>query len=69
MARMLKILCSQEIDVEQRSIEALLACRLIPLDKNPGVRPIGIGEVMRRIFGKVLIHTIKPDILKATGSV
>ena len=28
MARMLKILCSQEIDVEQRSIEALLACRL-----------------------------------------
>ena len=69
MACMLKTICRQEVDVERRSIEAVLACRLIPLDKNPGVRPIGIGEVMRRIFGKVLINTIKPDILKATGSV
>ena len=64
MARMLKILCRQEVDVERRPIEAVLAYRLIPLDKNPGIRPIKIGAVMRRIFGKVLINTIKPDILK-----
>ena len=69
LAKMLKILCRQEIDSDKRSIEAFLACRLIPLDKNQGVRPIGIGEVMRRIFGKVLIPTIKPDILKATGCI
>ena len=24
-------------------LQPLVACRLIPLDKNPGVRPIGVG--------------------------
>ena len=34
------------------SLEAYLACRLVLLDKSPGLRPIGIGEVIRRILGK-----------------
>ena len=33
-------------------LEAFTSCRLIPLDKNPGIRPIGVGEVLRRIVGK-----------------
>eukprot|EP00111_Clytia_hemisphaerica_P013628 TCONS_00040071-protein len=66
LANMLKILCRQSIDPdsEERNVESYLACRLIPLDKNPGVRPIGIGEVLRRIFGKTLISVIKDDIMK-----
>ena len=33
--------------VDPTSLEAYVACRLVPLDKQPGVRPIGIGEVLR----------------------
>ena len=40
----------------------------MPLDKNPGVRPIGIGEVLRRIIGKAITRLLKPDIVEATGS-
>ena len=35
-------------------LEAFTSGRLIPLDKNPGIRPIGVGEVLRRIVGKRL---------------
>ena len=44
---------------------------LIPLDKgsdsagNPGIRPIGIGETLRRIVGKSVMSILKPDIQKA----
>ena len=31
-----------------------IACRLMPIDKNPGIRPIGVGEVLRRIVGIVI---------------
>ena len=40
-------------------VEALLASRLVALDKYPGVRTIGIGEVMRRIIGKTVCRKFK----------
>ena len=40
-------------------LEAYTANRLIPLDKNPGIRPIGIGEVLRRIVGKAIKLTLR----------
>ena len=54
--------------VNQESISALVACRLIPLDKCPGVRPIGVGEVARRIIAKAILRTIGKDIEEAAGS-
>jgi hypothetical protein len=50
------------------SLTELLASRLVPLDKCPGVRPIGIGEVLRRIIGKCVIEVIKDDIMAACGT-
>ena len=44
-----------------------MACKLIALDKCPGVRPIGIGEVIRRIVCKSIAIVARPDILDAVG--
>ena len=44
-------------------IESLVACRLIPLSKDPGLRPIGISEVIQRIMGKAVTNIIKEDIV------
>ena len=48
--------------VKPESISPLLACRLIALSKNPGVRPIGIGETVRRIIAKSVLSVIRGDI-------
>ena len=50
-----------------RSTEAYTSCRLIPLNKNPGVRPIGIGETLRRIVAKSVMTVFKLDIQLAGG--
>ena len=50
------------------NIEAITACRLIALDKNPGCRPVGIGEVLRRIIGKAIMEVTKDDIREAVGN-
>lgn len=47
---------------------AFIACRLIPLDKHPGVRPIGISETMRCIISKPILRVTKADIQSAAGS-
>ena len=36
--------------VHPDGLSAFVTCRLVPLNKCPGVRPIGIGEVPRRII-------------------
>ena len=48
-------------------IAALVPGRLIALDKNPGVRPIGVGEVIQRIISKAVLSVVNLDILDATG--
>ena len=55
--------------IDPNSIEALLACCLILLDKESGsVRPIGVGEMIRRIIAKCVVQIAKPEIIQATQS-
>ena len=70
IANAAKKMCTIELDSEKHQLDAFTACRLIPLDKDGegGVRPIGVGEVLRRIIGKALVYAIKPDILQSAGS-
>ena len=67
IARMTKTLRTQYID--PTTIEALIASRLIPLDKGEGaVRPIGVGELISRISAKCVMSFAKKDVLDASGS-
>ena len=59
-------LCTQFI--HPSILAPLLACRLVALDKNPGVRPIGVCEVTRRIISKAILFVIKGDIQDSAGS-
>ena len=64
---MTKIMCTQYID--PTTIEPLMASRFIPLDKGEGaVRPIGVGEVLRRILAKCVMNVAKEDVAHASGS-
>ena len=66
IALMTKKLCTKNLD--PRCLEASTASRVIPFDKNPGVRLIGVGEVLRRIVGKSISWVLKEDIQEAAGT-
>ena len=50
------------------SLEAFTTSRLIPLNKNPGVHPIGAGEVLRRNAGNIVMYIAKKVVKVAAGS-
>ena len=78
-----RILCSKNFKVEgkafhkksvkERSLPIFAggytSCRLILLDKNPGIRPISVGVVLRRIVGKTNARFLKEEIKEAAGPI
>ena len=58
-------LCTSFVDPD--GLYLFLASRLIALDKQPGVRPIGVGESVRRILCKAVIQVICPDVMEVAG--
>ena len=53
-------LCTSVVDPVE--LMAFVAYRLIPLDKKPGVHPIGIGDVPRKILAKAILYIIGNDM-------
>ena len=53
--------------VPWNQVRALVSNRLIALDKCPGVRPIGVGETLRRVVGKAVCMATRIDIEDLCG--
>ena len=70
VALLARRLCREYLD--PKCLVEYTGCRLIPLDKDPGseelkIRPIGIGEVLRRVVGKSIMMFLKPETAEAAG--
>lgn len=65
IASLIRKVCS--VEVKDSSLAPLLASRLVPLNKNPGLRPIGVGEVLRRIMGKVVMAAFSEDVVRGSS--
>ncbi|KAL5502789.1 hypothetical protein EMCRGX_G009613 [Ephydatia muelleri] len=65
LALLARKLCTVFLD--PKGLSPFLACRLIPLNKNPGVRPIVICETSR-IVAKAVLSVTRQDIQQAAGS-
>ena len=65
LATVAQRLCSSYVD--PTAIKPLLASRLVALDKQPGVCPIGIGDTACRIIAKAVLTIVGSDVQVATG--
>ena len=69
ISKVARRLCCEKID--PNCLQAFTACRLIPLSKDSGagIRPIGIGEVIKRVIGRAVMWHLKPDVMEAAGPI
>ena len=65
IAKLARRLCTQYVDPEP--LACLLANRGVAIDKCPGLRPVGVGEMLRRIIGKAVMSVTRMDVQKACG--
>ena len=63
LATLALLLATEYLD--PNTLAVFVVCRLIPPNKNPGVGPIGTGEVTRRTVGKCINWVMCKDIQQA----
>ncbi|KAL5477586.1 hypothetical protein EMCRGX_G024400 [Ephydatia muelleri] len=59
--------CLSNTIVDWKDIRALMSSCLIALDKSPGVCPIAIGEILRRIICRSIVMVTRTDIADLCG--
>ena len=55
--------------VDPKGVAPFFACRLISLNKNPGVQPIGVCKIICRVIGKAILSVVGGDIHSVTGAI
>ena len=60
LANLARMLATTPVD--SAVVEPFRTCRLIALDKRPGVHPIGVCEVVRRIVTKAILREVNSDV-------
>ena len=45
-----------------------MMCREVALDKMPGVRPVGIGDILRRLIAKCVLRVTVDQAAGACGT-
>ena len=46
-----------------------MACRLVALDKRPGVCPVGIGEALHRALAKIVMRAAGDQAKTSCGNI
>ena len=59
-----RLICTER--TADGEMEGFTAARLIILDKRPGVRPIAVGEVFRRIISRAIMQIVETDVVGIT---
>ena len=68
IADLARKLCTSHVN--PAFLKAYCACRLVPLSKSVNsVRPVGIGEILRRIIGKALMQHMKVEVVNTTAPI
>ena len=54
-------------EIDNSSLSSLMASRLVLLNKNPGLRSIGVGEVLQQVKGKVVMRIFSEHVTTASS--
>ena len=52
----------QYASIDDLSLSPLMALRLVSLNKNTDLHPMGVREVLRRVMGKVVMCVFSEDV-------